>query len=298
MTRLELKSSLEHLPRRKQRELARIVDILHKGFDDRLKLATSAQIKRGRILKIILFGSHARDNWVEDRRSGYVSDYDLLVVVNAERFADFATYWYDTEDRLLRASDIEPEVNFIVHSKAFVNASLVEGRYFFADIVGEGIELYGLKGHFLKKPIPLDEDAARELAKEYFEEWYPSAIEFYTMYQFALSKGWTKKAAFLLHQATENLYQCFLLVRTQYAPAIHNIKRLRALAEDIDRDLVAAWPRDTRQARRRFELLKEAYVKARYAKHYRITREELQWLGERAKALAALVKQTCKAHLQ
>jgi predicted nucleotidyltransferase len=43
--------------------------------------------KRGRILKLILFGSYARGDWVEDRKSGYRSDYDVLVVVNYDSFA-------------------------------------------------------------------------------------------------------------------------------------------------------------------------------------------------------------------
>ena len=35
------------------------------------------------MLKIILFGSHARDDWVEAPKEGYFSDYDLLIIVNA-----------------------------------------------------------------------------------------------------------------------------------------------------------------------------------------------------------------------
>ena len=77
-----MKTSLDHLPRRKQTELQRVVDVLFTEFDDMLKLATSPQQKRGRILKIILYGSYARGDWVEDRASGYMSDYDVLVIVN------------------------------------------------------------------------------------------------------------------------------------------------------------------------------------------------------------------------
>lgn len=38
----------------------------------------------------MLFGSYARGGWVEDRKSGYRSDYDLLVVVN-NKTAESAT---------------------------------------------------------------------------------------------------------------------------------------------------------------------------------------------------------------
>jgi len=35
----------------------------------------------GKLLKIILFGSYARGDWVDDSVGRYLSDYDLLVVV-------------------------------------------------------------------------------------------------------------------------------------------------------------------------------------------------------------------------
>jgi hypothetical protein len=51
-----MKSSLDHLPERKQRELARVLEILHEEFDDALKGGTGDFKKRGCILKVILFG--------------------------------------------------------------------------------------------------------------------------------------------------------------------------------------------------------------------------------------------------
>lgn len=51
-----MRSSLEHLPEKKQRELARVVEVIHEELEDALKGGTSEFKKRGRILKIILFG--------------------------------------------------------------------------------------------------------------------------------------------------------------------------------------------------------------------------------------------------
>ena len=53
------------------------------------------------------------------------------------------------------------------------------------------------------------------------------------------------------------------------------------------------WPRETKPDRARFEKLKEAYVKARYSKHYRITADELAWLGEHVGALGKVVEVIC-----
>ena len=49
--------------------------------------------------------------------------------------------------------------------------------------------------------------------------------------------------------------------------------------------------------RARFEKLKDAYIKARYSKHYRITAEELGWLGERVESLAAIVETVCQERI-
>src|SRR3546814_3932084 len=59
-----------------------------------------------------------------------------------------------------------------------------------------------------------------------------------------------------------------------YTPHVHNLAFLRTNAESVDSRLVDAWPREAKADRSRFEKLKEAYIKARYSKHYRITEEE------------------------
>lgn len=62
--------------------------------------------------------------------------------------------------------------------------------------------------------------------------------------------------------------------------------------------LIEAWPRDNRFARRCFEQLSRAYVKARYSPKYAITEEELGWIVERIKILQKLVKANCEERLQ
>jgi hypothetical protein len=59
-----MRTDLDHLPPTKRRELERVVQILFEAFGEATALATSAWKKQGRILKIILYGSHARGGWV------------------------------------------------------------------------------------------------------------------------------------------------------------------------------------------------------------------------------------------
>ena len=74
-------------------------------------------------------------------------------------------------------------------------------------------------------------------------------------------------------------------------------KPLQVQTEAIDPRLSEAWPRETKFERRCFELLREAYVKARYSKHYKISSEELAWLTERVEVLRGLVRTVCEERL-
>lgn len=53
----------------------------------------------------------------------------------------------------------------------------------------------------------------------------------------------------------------------------------------------------TRRERALFEKLKEAYVKARYSKHYRVTAEEIAWFAERIEELGRAVHAICSERL-
>jgi len=284
-----LKTSLDHLPRRKQTELKRVVDVLFAEFDDMLKLATSQQKKRGRILKIILYGSYARGDWVEDRASGYMSDYDLLVIVNQRQLVDKAACWEKADDWFASRRSPETQVHFFVETLHEVNDKLAQGYYFFTDIKTEGIALYELKGHTLAEPKNLSEREANALSKKFLAHHLPRAHNFLVDSKTILERGSLNNSAFMLHQAVEQLYTAFLLSRTLYSPAEHNIKFLRSLAEDIDPALRTVWPRNTRRERALFELLKRSYVEARYSEHFKVTEDELVWLGERAEKLQKLV---------
>ncbi|MGC6399500.1 HEPN domain-containing protein [Sphingomonas sp. FW199] len=294
-----MRSDIDHLPPAKQRELERVVQILFEEFDDALALAKHEWKKKGRILKVILYGSYARGGWVDEPHTakGYKSDFDLLVIVNDKRLTDRVSYWLKLQDRLNRELGItrtlNTPVNFIVHTLQEVNDGLAHGRYFFMDIARDGIALYQFDDTELHTPKPKTPEQALVMAKEYFEEWMPTAQSFFRGYQYALGDGDTKKAAFDLHQATERLYHCLLLVVTFYTPHVHNIGFLRTQAERLDRRLVDVWPADRRFEQRAWEKLKEAYVKARYSKHYRISEEELRWLGERVEALGRVVHAVC-----
>ncbi|GAK72768.1 putative nucleotidyltransferase [Agrobacterium rubi TR3 = NBRC 13261] len=294
-----MKSSLDHIPPRKQRELARALEILHEEFEDALGEGTADFKKRGRILKIILFGSYARGTFVDEPHTmkGYRSDFDLLVIVNNRKLTDFAEYWYKAADRLIRDSFIETPAQFIVHSLREVNTQLKEGHYFFSDIRKEGIVLYELDDEPLAEPKPLTAEDRLRVAREHFESRYSFGTYNAKLAMQAVNDKQFKHAAFLVHQTLEQAYSCALLTLTNYGPASHNIKFLRSLAEEQDLRLVEAFPRDHHRERAWFNTINEAYVKARYSKHFEISEEALVWLGERTTHLLERVKMVCEEHL-
>ncbi|HEY8618256.1 nucleotidyltransferase domain-containing protein [Phenylobacterium sp.] len=177
-----MRTTLDHLPEGKRRELERIVEILFAEFEDALKGRNAPHRKAGRILKIILFGSYARGDWVDDPKGGYKSDYDLLVVVNHDELADVLEYWREADDHLLREYQISHRLsapaNFVVHSLTDVNKELRKGRPFFVDIVRDGVALYEAPHQPFEEPQQLSADEGLREAQGYFDQWFNTAVEF------------------------------------------------------------------------------------------------------------------------
>ena len=296
-----MRTDLDHLTITKRQELSRVVAILFDEFAEALAGRNAPHRKAGRILKIVLFGSYARGDFVIDPVGGYFSDFDVLVVVNHEELAEME-YWRGAEDHLLRELEaggtVRTQVNLIVHSLADVNAKLKRGRPFFVDIVRDGIALHDTPDFPFDRPKPLSPEAAREEAQEYFNEWFCTAAGFADTARYALQNGRYKEAAFQLHQATERLYHCTMLVLTLYSPKGHKLNFLRSQAERIAPALIEAWPRETRFDKRCFELLRRAYVDARYSPHYKISKEELDWLVDHVGLLQHAVEALCRARLE
>ena len=300
-----MKTDLHHLPERQQQELAKILEILLTEFEaarTRGGGGTCDWRRGGQVLKVILFGSYARNDWVDEPENGYLSDFDLLIVVSHEKLTDIAEYWWAAEDRILRDPEIGRTVNLIVHDLADVNSALARGEYFWADIVRDGVVLHEVPGHPLAEPKPIAPSDAVTSAKRHFAEkradiavWLAEAQQH--LGNAPSTRTARKHAAFRLHQAVEAAYACLLLVHTFYFPRSHNIKFLRSLAEDVDRRLAEAWPRESRIDRRRFELLKRAYVEARYSDQYDASVEDLEWLTAAAMRLRDLVAESCEARV-
>ena len=88
-----MRPSLGHLPNLR-RELSRVVEILHAEFDDAVARGRTKWKCQACIVKVVLFGSHARGTWAVEPHTakGYQSDFDILIVVSSEKLTDMAEY--------------------------------------------------------------------------------------------------------------------------------------------------------------------------------------------------------------
>jgi len=277
-----MKTSLDHLPAGKRKELDFVVATLREGFSEALSRRTMPRYRNGKLLKIILFGSFARGDWVEDPKGRYFSDYDVLVVVNHEDLADLEEFWGKPDDRLLEALSsgelLRTQVNFVVHSLDDVNEQLRMGRYFFTDLVRDGITLFEEPGFPLGTPEVLSPKDALEQTLAYHTKWFKGARNFQVLARDARGHDMPNEAAFLLHQSAEKFYHGLILVLTLYSSKTHRLNLLRNRAEEMDQRLVGVWGGTNKFERRCFDLIRRAYVEARYSTNYEITSEQLDWL--------------------
>ena len=299
-----MKTNCDHLSLRVQQSAPIISSVLLDEMDTYL-LGKTSDKKNYRILKIILFGSQVKGTAVYDPANGYVSDYDVLVIVNHEDMVEEFDVWSAAEHKIERR--IGRQLGLIVHSIHDINQRLHEGQYFFKDIRDEGIEIYANDTRELPLPGNLTLEEQKTIAQKYYEQWFTSANVFLEFFEMAMNKDLSQKkyinfAAFNLHQATERFYACTLLVTTNYLPKTHNIEQLRSYCARQDPRFVEQFSQDgisqtKRFQKRSFQRLKRAYVDSRYSEHYEITTEELKWLAGEVEKLKVLTEAVCQTKI-
>lgn len=249
---------------------------------------------------IILFGSYARGNWTEDRyvEKGityeYRSDFDILVILTHENLHQKFKIEDQVKAKLIGTGKVNTPVSMIFHGIKQLNHSLAMGNYFFRDIKEEGKVLYDSGKFKLETPKRLTPEQNRQKAQGYFDQWFQSANEFMDDFESNLEKKRLGKAAFELHQATERYYTTILLVFTDYRPKDHNLETLGIKVTMCDKRF-NVFPQTTDRERNLFELLKRAYIDARYnMDEYKITTNELVYLSERVGELKRLTESICR----
>jgi uncharacterized protein len=282
-----MKTSLEYLPLNKQAELAKIIHVINEVAQPEM---------------VILFGSYARNEWVEekydDEHYRYQSDFDILVIVEIKSEAIQGRFEREIEEKIEKAEDIKTPVSIIVHDIEFVNKRLRKAQYFFTDIKKEGVVLYDSGKLQLKEARELLPAERKKLAQEDFDYWFKKAENFKEGFEFYFTKEKLNEASFLLHQTTERLYSGILLVFTRYKPNTHELAILRKLTNSVDSRLLQIFSLDNPENKRLFKLLRKAYVDARYKPSYIITHDELSQLYKQVEELKKIGELICKEKIE
>lgn len=260
-----------------------------------------------KIAFIILFGSFARGTQVHDKyvEDGilyeYASDYDFIIITKTGKQAG-STASFDLERKIEKAVKAAGLIyhahnpHYIIESIDRVNEELEKSQYFFSDIKKEGVLLYSSGEFELSEPKELDEKKRREIAKGDYEHWINKAEGFLQHTTIGMEID-LNLAAFHLHQATENFYNCALLTLTGYKPKSHDLKDLNHLCAIQSNDFLKIFPLATEEQKQSFKLLQKAYIDSRYNKNFKITKEQLEYLISRVEGLKSLVKDICKERI-
>ncbi|MBB5282964.1 HEPN domain-containing protein/predicted nucleotidyltransferase [Rhabdobacter roseus] len=281
-----MKTTLDHLPSDKQREILEILEIIKEEANPE---------------KIILFGSYAKGDWVEDkyREDGvtytYISDYDFLVVIKKNGIKEQAIISHIEN----RCEGYKNVVSPIVHDIDYINEGLLIGQYFFTEIINDGILLFDSGNFQLARAKTLTVEEEKSKAKGYFDMWFPMGLEFLKLAENKLGQENLRIGAFMMHQAAEYFYSAALLVHTGYKPKTHNLHKLRNYSKHLSTNLYSIFrsPVSDTNELRLFDLLKKGYIDARYKLDYLITESEYSALLEKLKRMKVVVEELCEQRI-
>ena len=281
-----MKSSLSHLPPYAKADLKQIVELVRDSV--------------ARCEMIILYGSYARGTQVEyDQRdefgilTSFMSDYDILVVTSGSDVREVGRLLDGVDMKYYKRPDGQVPIQFINDDIEKLNSDLSEGRYFYTDVKKEGIMLYDSGNYKLERARKLKFGEIRQQAQEYFDEKFRKGGVFMKNAHYNYIDGEYPMTAFMLHQACENFFYALRLVHTLKNSKQHNLSKLLGATGKYSPQLKTIFPRNTKEEKRLFELLRLAYVEARYNPDFVVTKEDIEALFPKVERLRDVVEETC-----
>lgn len=288
-----MKNSIDFLPERKQRDLRELAALIRDEVKD--------------VVMIILYGNYAANTYVErDERRDYgvrtiyMSDYDLLVVTKRRLGERESTVEARVRERFAAGKNDEnlPRPQIINESISKLNDALTMGRYFYVEIVAKGIMLYDSGECQLATPGELDYAEIKKMAEEYYDDKFSDGLDFFKGANFYYQEENYHMTAFMLHQATESFLKTIPLVYILYGYKEHDLQFLIEKCKPYTLELAKVFPCDTNEEKRLFDLLRRAYLEARYnKKNFIVTKADIDALVPKIEQLCGIVEKVCKTRL-
>ena len=288
-----MKNSIDFLPERKQRDLHELAALIRDEVKD--------------VVMIILYGSYAANTYVErDERRDYgvrtiyMSDYDLLVVTKRRLGERESTVEARIRERFAAGKNDEnlPRPQVINESISKLNDALTMGRYFYVEIVAKGIMLYDSGECQLATPGELDYAEIKKMAEEYYGDKFSDGLDFFKGANFYYQEENYHMTAFMLHQATESFLKTIPLVYILYGYKEHDLQFLIEKCKPYTLELAKVFPCDTDEEKRLFDLLRRAYLEARYnKKNFIVTKADIDALVPKIELLRDIVEKGCRLQI-
>lgn len=284
-----MKNSIDFLPERKQRDLHELAGLIRDEVKD--------------VVMIILYGSYARNTYVEldiqrDYGGGeiqFMSDYDILVVTKRRLGSKESTVDSRIKDRFLRCKGkFQTYPQIINESISKFNNALSEGRYFYVDILTQGIMLYDSGECQLATPRELNYSEILKMAEEYYKSKLHRAKNHLGYYQLDYSNKDYTYSTYNLHQVVEHLLKAIPLVFILYGHKEHVLKFLIEKCKAYTLELAKVFPCDTEDEKHLFELLERSYIEARYNDKFVVPKEVVDALVPKVDLLFNIVEDVCQ----
>lgn len=287
-----MKQSIGFLPENKRQDLQQLVDLIRIHIKD--------------VGMVILFGSYAKNKYVDyDQRiefgtpTYYMSDYDLLVLTRKQIGAIQYSLYAKIKDRFFENKNrpFHTHPQFINYGIDEFNHALTKAHYFETEIKRDGILLYDSGQYKLARRRKLDFAEIRERAQKYFDDKFSLASRFLETAKFEYEKEWYSLASFQLHQSAENLLRTVSLVHILYSPKNHDLDELLRSCKAYTIELCRAFPRNTPEEERLFDLLQRSYIESRYNPDFEITKADIEALVPKVERLRDIVEKVCREQI-
>lgn len=287
-----MKKSVNFLPEKKQSDLKQLVGLIRDNVKN--------------VGMVILYGSYARNTYVDyDQRiefgvpTYFMSDYDILILtrkpigaIEYSLYDKIADAFFEHKNR-----PFHTKPQFINYGIDDFNYALTKAHYFETEIKRQGIILYDSGEYKLARRRKLNFDEIQERAQKYYDDKFYTAIDYLNGVGFYCGNGRYKTASFHLHQSTEHFFRTIELVFTLYSPKEHDLAEFMDRCKRFTTKIFKAFPRDTPEEERLFDLLQRAYVESRYNPDFEITKEDIDALLPKVERLRDIVERVCTAQI-
>ena len=191
-----------------------------------------------------------------------------------------------------------PRPQIINESISKLNDALTMGRYFYVEIVAKGIMLYDSGECQLATPGELDYAEIKKMAEEYYGDKFSDGLDFFKGANFYYQEENYHMTAFMLHQATESFLKTIPLVYILYGYKEHDLQFLIEKCKPYTLELAKVFPCDTDEEKRLFDLLRRAYLEARYnKKNFIVTKADIDALVPKIELLRDIVEKGCRLQI-